>query len=132
MAEPIYKVMTEAAFEASWRQGRFDGSADDARDGFIHFSAAHQLAATLAKHFTGQEGLVLLAVDPERLGSELKWDASRGGAAFPHLYAPLDLAAVLWAEPLALGNDGVHELPAALDLSPPGRGRRARTPGEGG
>ena len=105
---------TEAAFEASWRQGQFDGSADDRRDGFIHFSAAHQLAGTLAKFFAGQEGLVLIAVDPARLGPDLKWETSRGGALFPHLYAPLDLAAVLWAEPLALGPDGTHILPEGV------------------
>ena len=114
MAEPIYKVVTEAAFEASWRQGQFDGSADDLRDGFVHFSAAHQLAGTLAKFFARQEGLVLLAVDPARLGPDLKWETSRGGALFPHLYAPFDLAAVLWAEPLALGPDGRHILPEGV------------------
>ena len=114
MAEPIYKVMTEAAFEASWRQGHFAGSADDVRDGFIHFSAAHQLDGTLAKFFAGQDGLMLLAVDPARLGPELKWETSRGGEQFPHLYAPLDLAAVLWAEPLALGPDGIHVLPEGV------------------
>jgi uncharacterized protein (DUF952 family) len=111
MAEPVYKVITEAAFEASWSQGQFGGSADDLRDGFIHFSAAPQLAGTLAAHFAGQDGLVLLAVDPELLGPALKWEASRGGALFPHLYAPLELAAVLWAEPLTLGDDGGHVLP---------------------
>jgi uncharacterized protein (DUF952 family) len=114
MAEPIYKVMTEAAFEASWSQGHFDGSADDLRDGFIHLSAAHQLAGTLAKYFAGQEGLVLLAVDPARLGPALKWETSRGGALFPHLYAPLDLAAVLWVEPLPLGPDSRHVLPEGV------------------
>jgi uncharacterized protein (DUF952 family) len=114
MAEPIYKVMTETAFEACWRQGHLEGSADDLRDGFIHFSAAHQLAATLVKYFQGQEGLVLLAIDPDRLGPELKWEISRGGEPFPHLYTPLDLAAVLWAEPLALGPDGIHVLPEGV------------------
>jgi uncharacterized protein (DUF952 family) len=114
MAALIYKVMTETAFEASRRQGHFDGSADDLRDGFIHFSAAHQLAATLAKYFVGQEGLVLLAVDPARLGPALKWETSRGGALFPHLYAPLDLAAVLWTEPLALGPGGRHIVPEGV------------------
>ena len=68
MAEPVYKVLSEAAFEAAWTAGRFDGSADDARDGFIHLSAGHQLAATLATHFAGQDGLVLVALDAERLG----------------------------------------------------------------
>ena len=114
MAEPVYKVMTEAAFEASWSQGHFTGSADDLRDGFIHLSAAHQLEATLAKYFAGQEDLVLLAVDAERLGPDLKWETSRGGALFPHLYAPLDLAAVLWAEPLTLAQDGRHVLPEGV------------------
>lgn len=111
MAEPIYKVLTEVAFTESWSQGRFEGSADDVRDGFIHLSAAHQLEVTLATHFGGQTGLVLLAVDAVRLGRDLKWEASRGGALFPHLYAPLDLAAVLWVEPLLLGKDGRHILP---------------------
>ena len=114
MAEPVYKVMTEAAFEACWSQGRFDGSADDLRDGFIHFSAAHQLDGTLAKFFARREGLMLLAVDPDRLGLDLKWETSRGGAPFPHLYAPLDLTTVLWAEPLALGPDGIHVLPEGI------------------
>jgi uncharacterized protein (DUF952 family) len=114
MAEPIYKVVTEAAFEASWSLGQFDGSTDDRRDGFIHFSAATQLAGTLAKYFARQEGLVVLAVDPARLGPHLKWETSRGGEQFPHLYAPLDLAAVLWAEPLALGPDGTHVIPEGV------------------
>ena len=111
MAEPIYKVLSEAAFTESWSQGRFDGSADDVRDGFIHLSAAHQLETTLATHFAGRAGLVLVAVDAGRLGADLKWEPSRGGALFPHLYAPLDLAAVLWVEPLPLGQDGRHLLP---------------------
>jgi uncharacterized protein (DUF952 family) len=114
MAEPVYKVLSEAAFEAAWTAGRFDGSTDDARDGFIHLSAGHQLAATLATHFAGQDGLVLVALDAERLGPSLKWEASRGGALFPHLYAPLELAAVLWSEPLALGADGRHVLPEGV------------------
>ena len=114
MADPIYKVMTEAAFEASRSQGHFTGSADDLRDGFIHFSAAHQLEATLAKYFAGQEDLVLLAVDPARLGPNLTWEPSRGGALVPHLYAALDLATVLWAEPLTLAPDGRHILPEGV------------------
>ena len=114
MAEPVYKVLTEAAFEEAQRQGRFAGSADDLRDGFIHLSATHQLEGTLATHFTGQPGLVLVAVDAERLGETLKWEASRGGALFPHLYAPLDLAAVLWVEALPLGADGRHVLPEGV------------------
>ncbi len=72
MAEPVYKVLSEAAFEEAWAAGRFDGSADDARDGFIHLSAGHQLAGTLATHFAGQDGLVLVALDAERLGPALE------------------------------------------------------------
>jgi uncharacterized protein (DUF952 family) len=125
MAEPVYKVLTEAAYERAGRNGHFQGSTDDLRDGFIHLSAAHQLEGTLAKHFAGQSELVLLAVDPDRLGPELKWERSRAGGLFPHLYAPLELAAVAWAEPLELGADGRHRLPAALNLSSPGRGKSA-------
>ncbi len=114
MAEPVYKVLSETAFKEAERKGRFTGSADDSRDGFIHLSAAHQLEGTLASHFAGQAGLILLAVDPDWLGPALKWERSRGGALFPHLYAPLDLAAVLWVEPLPLGPDRHHILPEGV------------------
>jgi uncharacterized protein (DUF952 family) len=111
MANPVYKILTEGAFTEASRKGQFLGSADDLRDGFIHLSLAHQIEGTLAKHYVGQDGLLLLAFDPARLGLALKWEPSRGGALFPHLYAPLDLAAMLWAEPLELGKDGTHRLP---------------------
>lgn len=114
MAETVYKVLSEAAFEEAARKGHFAGSPDDLRDGFIHLSTAHQLERTLAKHFAGQHGLVLLALDAGRFGTALRWEASRGGATFPHLYAPLDLAAMLWAEPLELGAAGRHILPEGV------------------
>ena len=114
MTEPVYKILSGAAFAEAEREGRFLGSADDLRDGFIHLSAAHQLAGTLAKHFAGQAGLVLLAVDSSRLDDKLKWEISRGGELFPHLYAPFDLDALLWAEPLRLGQDGRHILPEGV------------------
>ena len=114
MANPVYKVMTEAAFREAGLRGHFAGSADDTSDGFIHLSAAHQLEGTLAKHFAGEAGLVLVALDPTRLGPHLKWEPSRGGDLFPHLYAPLDLSAVLWIERLSLGEDGVHRLPQGV------------------
>ena len=111
MLKPIYKILSEAAYEAAKREGHFSGSADDARDGFIHLSAANQLEGTLAGHFAGQADLLLVALDPERLGSELKWEPSRGGALFPHLYGLLDLGAVVGVESLVLGDDGRHVLP---------------------
>src|SRR5262245_61233630 len=114
MANPVYKILTEAAFREAMGQGHFSGAAADRRDGLIHLSAADQLEGTLAKHFANQDGLMLLALDPLRLGPELKWEASRGGALFPHLYSALDLSALLWAEPLELGADGVHRLPVGV------------------
>ena len=111
MAESVYKVLSEAAFEEAARDGRFLGSPDDLRDGFIHLSQAHQLAGTLAKHFAGQDKLMLLAFDAARLGPELRLELSRGGEPFPHLYAPLDFAALLWVEPLSLDAQGRHVLP---------------------
>lgn len=114
MVKPIYKILADAAYEAAKREGRLVGTADDLRDGFIHFSAGHQVAETLAKHYPGQEDLVLLSVDPDRLGPALKWEESRGGDLFPHLYAPLDLDAIVAEAPLALDEDNRHILPDGL------------------
>jgi uncharacterized protein (DUF952 family) len=110
----IYKVMSRAALAEAKANGRFEGSADDRRDGFIHLSSADQLEGTLAKHFAGQEDLAVLAVDSESLGERLQWEPSRGGALFPHLYGPLDLKSLVWDEPLELGADGRHRLPARV------------------
>lgn len=110
----IYKVLSRAALAEAKAKGRFEGSADDARDGFIHLSSADQLEETLAKHYAGQEDLVLLAVASESLGERLQWEPSRGGALFPHLYGPLDLKVLLWDEPLKLGPDGRHRLPVRV------------------
>jgi uncharacterized protein (DUF952 family) len=114
MGEPVYKICTRAALLEARGAGRFEGSADDARDGFIHLSAVGQVAGTLATHFAGQNDLALIAVDAELLGDRLKWEPSRGGALFPHLYGPLELEHVLWVEALPLGADGHHRLPAGL------------------
>jgi uncharacterized protein (DUF952 family) len=114
MAKPVYKILSAPAFAEAKRAGQFLGSADDVRDGFIHLSAAEQLAGTLTKHFAGQADLVLLAVNAERLGIDLKWEPSRDGELFPHLYAPLDFAAVLWSKKLTLGKDGTHILPEGV------------------
>jgi uncharacterized protein (DUF952 family) len=115
MSGPFYKVCTEAAFEQASATGRFEGSPDDRRDGFIHLSARDQLRGTLDKHFAGQTGLVLLEVDADRLGDDLRWEQSRGGALFPHLYAPLDLTAVLSVMKLQLGENGSHLLPVEVE-----------------
>lgn len=112
--ERIYKIMTSAEWAAAQATGVYDGSADDRRDGFIHFSTAGQAAATAAKHFGGQADLVLLAVDPARLGAALKWEPSRGGALFPHLYAPLPASAVVEAHELPPGADGRHLFPSSF------------------
>jgi uncharacterized protein (DUF952 family) len=93
------------------RQGAFHGSADDKRDGFIHFSTASQVAGTVAKHFAGQAGLFLIAVDSEILGDALRWEPSRGGDMFPHLYGELDTGVVLHIRDLRLRSDGSHDIP---------------------
>ena len=107
----VYKILTRQAWEAAIAAGRFDGSADDARDGFIHLSAADQLAGTAAKYFKGQPALVLVAIDAAKLGAALRWEPSRGGALFPHLYDALDASAAISVTPMPLGTDGVPALP---------------------
>ena len=111
----IYKICERALWRAAESDGRFLGTEADERDGFIHFSTAAQLAETAAKHFAEKSDLVLVAVDAEALGLSLAWERSRGGEFFPHLYAPLPPAAVLWARPLPDAVDGrrlMPELPA--------------------
>ena len=95
MGEPVYKICDEAALQEARSKGRFEGSPDDLRDGFIHLSAEHQLRGTLEKHFSGESDLVLIAIEAETLGPSLKWEVSRGGDLFPHLYGPLPLHAVV-------------------------------------
>lgn len=94
----MFKILRAAEWAALEAEGRFAGSADDRRDGFIHLSTEAQLAGTLAKHFAGEVGLVVLRVAVEA-DPELKWEASRGGALFPHLYRPLEMADVVEVRP---------------------------------
>lgn len=108
----IYKICPKPLWREAEAAGMFAGAPIDHADGFIHFSTADQVVETAAKHFTGQRDLVLIAVDAERLGPALKYETSRGGALFPHLYAPMPLTAVVWARPLPLDAAGVHEFPA--------------------
>ena len=91
----IYKICPSVLWEEAKTAGSFVGSAHDLRDGFIHFSTAEQLQETALKHFAGQQNLLLLEVECSRLGGALKFEPSRGGALFPHLYGPLPLTAVI-------------------------------------
>jgi len=107
----LYKIVSAALWREAERDGVLRGSEVDLRDGFIHFSTAAQVTETAAKHFAGARDLLLVSVDAGRLGDALKWEPSRGGALFPHLYAPLALAAVRKVEPLPLDADGRHRFP---------------------
>jgi uncharacterized protein (DUF952 family) len=111
MAETIYKIVPESLWRQAEKAGVFEGAAIDLSDGYIHFSTAEQARETAAKHFAGQADLLLVAIDAARLGPQLKYEPSRGGALFPHLYAPLQLDAVRWKKPLPLGPDGEHVFP---------------------
>lgn len=106
----IYKIFRAPEWRAFETEGRTDGAPVDLADGFIHFSTAPQLAETAARHFAGEDGLTLLACEAGTLGAALRWETSRGGALFPHLYRPLLAADRLWTRPLPLGPDG-HILP---------------------
>ena len=107
----IYKIVPAALWREAERGGIFRGAPVDLADGFIHFSTASQVAETAAKHFAGQDGLLLVRVDAARLGDNLKWEPSRGGALFPHLYGELPLTDVVSVDPLPLASDGRHRFP---------------------
>lgn len=111
MTALLYKIVPQALWQKAEAEGVFTGAPVDLADGYIHFSTAAQVRETAAKHFAGQDDLLLAAIDGDRLGEALKWEPSRGGALFPHLYAALDLAAVVWVRPLPLGADGRHIFP---------------------
>ena len=115
MTTLIYKIAPAGVWREAEAVGLFGGSSVDHADGFIHFSSAAQVRETVAKHFAGQRDLLLVAVDAEALGPALRWEVSRGGALFPHLYAPLRLDAVRWTEALPLEADGTHRVPALRD-----------------
>lgn len=115
MSEVIYHICPAEAWEAALAAGRHDGTADDRRDGFIHFSTAAQIRESARRHRAGQTGLVLVAVEIGRLGNRLRWEPSRGGALFPHLYGPLFPDEVSEVVPLPLGPDGEHVFPKLRD-----------------
>ena len=106
----VYKICKRSDWLEAEGAGSLAGSAGDRRDGFIHLSTGAQIAETVAKHFGGEDDLMILGVDANKIASGLKWERSRGGALFPHLYAPLGIEAVVWARPLPLGQHGRHQL----------------------
>lgn len=108
----VYNLCRRPDWDAAVAAGEYRGSADDRRDGFIHFSTAAQVAESAAKHRAGVADLLLLTVEAAVLGAALRWETSRGGQLFPHLYGALPVASVLRVDALALGPDGRHVFPA--------------------
>ena len=107
----IYKICPSALWLEAARTGTFTGMPIDLQDGYIHFSTADTVAETARLHFAGQADLVLAAIDDTALGDALRYEASRGGKLFPHLYGWLPMSAVTWVKPLPLGPDGAHVFP---------------------
>lgn len=107
----IYKILTRTEWQTAQAHGRYTGSDDDRRDGFIHFSTAEQVPGTADKFFAGRDDLLVAAVPVAALGDALKWEPSRGGHLFPHLYAPLEIASVCWVRDMPLGPEGRHTIP---------------------
>lgn len=108
----LFKLLTAEEWRDFRSSGRFSGSAVDKEDGFIHLSYAEQVRETAARHFSGVPDLVLLAIDPARCGAVLRDEVSRGGALFPHLYATLSLAEVLWDRRVGMDAAGNPVLPS--------------------
>lgn len=107
----IYNLCRRPDWDQALALGEYRGSADDRRDGFIHFSTATQVRESAAKHRAGIPDLLLLTVETAVLGAALRWEKSRGGQDFPHLYGPLPVARVVRVEALPLGPDGLHRFP---------------------
>lgn len=112
MTEMIYHMCRADEWEAALAGGAYAGSSQDREDGFIHFSTAEQIVESARRHRAGQDGLLLLAIDPAVLGDRLKWEPSRGGALFPHVYGTISPAESAWVKPLPLGENGEHVFPA--------------------
>lgn len=112
----LYKILTMQEWAGLEVRGESDGSPADRADGYVHLSTGQQVARTAEKHFAKLDGLLLAALDGDRLGPALRWEPARGGALFPHLYRPLRLADIAWTAALPLGPDGRHVFP---DLAAP-------------
>jgi len=110
----IYHMCKADEWAQAQASGTYPGSSQDQADGFIHFSTYEQVWTSAAKHRCGQDGILLLAVDTTALGDALKWEASRGGALFPHLYGPLNTDDVIDTEPLPLDDNGIHIFPSGF------------------
>ena len=108
----IFHICRREEWLAASGSGFYPGSSQDRADGFIHFSTAAQIVESARRHRAGQDGLVLVAVDPDALGSALRWEPSRSGQLFPHLHGELPTTAVRWVRDLPLGPDGLHRFPA--------------------
>jgi len=106
----VYKITSKSEWDAALASNHYPGAPIDLADGFIHFSTAEQAAETAQKHFHGQRDLLLVAVDTQVYGNAMKWEVSRGGALFPHLYGSFDLSSVLWTLPIKTDADGVPHL----------------------
>lgn len=107
MSDVAYKLVDRADWDAARAAGAYAGSAVDLADGYVHMSTAAQVVETAAKHYRGRDDLVMVEVDLTVLGEALKWEVSRGGDLFPHLYAPLPFTAALAERPLSVDADGV-------------------------
>jgi len=110
----IYKIFREDEWRHLQDQGETDGAPIDVADGYIHFSSAETVRETAAKHFAGEDGLVIMACETGTLGAELKWEVSRGGALFPHLYRKLTVEDIIWEDELPL-IDGTHDFPEDVE-----------------
>ena len=106
MTERVYKIVRKTEWDKAQETGIFAGSEDDKRDGFIHLSSPSQVRATFARYFSGEDAALLVALETARFGPALKWELSRGGEKFPHLYGELPLTAIESAVPIRRGNDG--------------------------
>ena len=111
----IFKIFRAPEWAELRAAGETAGAPVDLADGFVHFSTAEQVSETAAKHFAGEDDLFLLGLEADDMGEDLKWEPSRGGALFPHLYRPLKLTDVAWAQPLPFEN-GTHQFPAGLGI----------------
>jgi uncharacterized protein (DUF952 family) len=109
----IFKIIASEDWAKAQKRGQFAGAAIDIADGYIHLSAADQMKETAARYFAGCDGLVLVAYDANQFGPELKWETSRGGALFPHVYSTLDPAKALWVKPLPW-NGASHDFPEGV------------------